>query len=130
MGRKPIERKYLKPTDGRKNNGRKKGENYKKPTVSKSSMNKAKKERISQYAIKAMTEVFGSEREAFQALAEKAKEGSFPHMKLFLEYAYGKPEDLVSGETKKGATFNIQNIFTGTSTAEGAEESDFEIVEE
>ena len=131
MGRKPIERKYLKPTDGRKNNGRAKGDRYKKPKLSRSSLNKAKKERISLYAINAMKEVFGSEKEAFQDLAEKAKDGSFPHMKLFLEYAYGKPEDLVSGEAKgRGQTFNIQNIFTGTSSLEGAEESDFQIIEE
>ncbi len=29
MGRKPKERKYVKPTDGRQNNGRKRGEKVK-----------------------------------------------------------------------------------------------------
>lgn len=130
MGRKPIERKYLKPTDGRKNNGRSKGEVYKKPKLPRTHTNKAKKERISAYAIHAMKEVFGSEKEAFQELATKAKDGSFPHMKLFLEYAYGKPEDLVSGEAKKGATFNIQNIFTGNATATTQDDTEFEVVED
>lgn len=132
MGRKPIERKYIKPTDGRKNNGRQKGDNYKKPRVRTSSaMNKAKKERINLYAVNSMTTVFGSEKEAFESLAQLAKDGSFPHMKLLLEYAYGKPEDLVPSDGKKnGATFNIQNIFTGNSTAMSEDDTEFEVVED
>jgi len=131
MGRKPIERKYLKPTDGRKNNGRSKGETYKKSTTPKVYTNKAKKERITAYAVNAMKDIFGSEKEAFQDLAEKAKEGSFPHMKLFLEYAYGKPEDLVASDDKgRGQTFNIQNIFTGNSTATTQDDTEFEVVED
>lgn len=132
MGRKPIERKYLKPTDGRKNNGRKKGDNYKKPVVrGTSAMNKAKKERINKYAVNSMTSVFGSEKEAFESLAQLAKDGSFPHMKLLLEYAYGKPEDLVASDNKgRGQTFNIQNIFTGSASKSETEDTDFEMVED
>ena len=131
MGRKPIERKYLKPTDGRKNNGRSKGEVYKKPATPKTYTNKAKKERISSYAIHAMKETFGTEKGAFLELAKQAKEGSFPHMKLFLEYAYGKPEDLVASDNKgRGQTFNIQNIFTGNSTATTQDDTEFEVVED
>lgn len=133
MGRKPIERKYIKSNDGRQNNGKKKGQKNNKPVeATPRNLNKAKKERISLYAINAMRTVFGSEKEAFESLAEQARDGSFAHIKLLLEYAYGKPEDLVSGDAKKGSTFNIQNIFTGTEPKkkDDAEETDFEIVEE
>lgn len=131
MGRKPIERKYIKSNDGRQNNGRKKGQKNKPVEATPRRLNKAKKERIALYAVNAMRSVFGSEKEAFESLAEKARDGSFPHFKLLLEYGYGKPEDLVSGDVKKGATFNIQNIFTGTQEKkDDTEETDFEIIEE
>ena len=131
MGRKPIERKYIKSNDGRQNNGRKKGQKNKPVEATPRRLNKAKKERIALYAVNAMRSVFGSEKEAFESLAEKARDGSFPHFKLLLEYGYGKPEDLVSGDVKKGATFNIQNIFTGTQEKkDDTEEGDFEIIEE
>jgi len=131
MGRKPIERKYIKSNDGRQNNGRKKGQKNTPIEATPRRLNKAKKERISLYAINSMRSIFGSEKEAFESLAEKAKDGSFPHFKLLLEYAYGKPEDLVSGDIKKGTTFNIQNIFTGSQPKEDdTEETNFEIIEE
>ena len=81
----------IKRTDGRKNNKRLEP----KPisTIKKlppARQNKAKRERISSYATNAMKEVFGSEKEAFKHLAELGKK-NFTHMKLLMEYAYGKP---------------------------------------
>lgn len=132
MGRKPIERKYIKPTDKRKNNGRKKGDTYKKPARTSGAVTKAKKARIRSYAVKAMEDVFGSQAEAMTSLAQQAKDGSFPHMKLLLEYGFGKPEDLVVSDGKgSGATFNIQNIFTGSEEVKDkTEESDYTIIDE
>ena len=115
MGRKPKERKYVKSTDGRKNNGRKRGEKVNKPIrkvmATPGAMNKAKKDRVNIYALNAMKEVFGSEEKAWESLAEKAKD-SFPHLKLLFEYKYGKPEDVVD-ETKPKVNINIKNLFAG-----------------
>tara|TARA_X000001382_G_scaffold126543_1_gene113266 strand:+ start:1511 stop:1915 length:405 start_codon:yes stop_codon:yes gene_type:complete len=113
MGRKPKERKYVKPTDGRKNNGRKRGEKVNKPiTATPSALNKAKKSRVHIYALNAMKEVFGSEEKAWESLAEKAKD-SFPHLKLLFEYKYGKPEDVGLNEGKPKVNINIKNLFAG-----------------
>jgi len=117
MGRKPKERKYVKPTDGRKNNGRKKGSKVNKPlkriTATPSALNNAKKDRMHIYALNAMTEVFGSEQAAWESLAEKAKD-SFPHLKLLFEYKYGRPEDARSEEENPKVNINIKNLFAGT----------------
>ena len=86
----------IKRTDGRKNNKRlapKPISTIKK--LSPARQNKAKRERISSYATSAMKDVFGSEKEAFKHLAELAKK-NFTHMKLLLEYAYGKPSDSIN----------------------------------
>tara|TARA_R110002074_G_scaffold196587_1_gene363404 strand:- start:816 stop:1220 length:405 start_codon:yes stop_codon:yes gene_type:complete len=113
VGRKPKERKYVKPTDGRKNNGRKRGEKVNKPIVATpSALNKAKKARVHIYALNAMKEVFGSEEKAWESLAEKAKD-SFPHLKLLFEYKYGKPEDVGLNEGKPKVNINIKNLFAG-----------------
>ena len=116
MGRKPKERKYVKPTDGRKNNGRKRGEKVNKPVkkvmATPSAMNKAKKDRVNIYALNAMKQVFGSEEAAWESLAEKAKD-SFPHLKLLFEYKYGKPEDVGLDEGKPKVNINIKNLFAG-----------------
>ena len=55
-------------------------------------LNQAKKDLIGTYALKAMKKVFGSEAEAWETLAEKAKD-SFAHMNLLFQYRYGKPMD-------------------------------------
>jgi len=116
MGRKPKERKYVKPTDGRQNNGRKRGEKVNKPVkkvmATPSAMNKAKKDRVNIYALNAMKRVFGSEEAAWESLAEKAKD-SFPHLKLLFEYKYGKPEDVGLDEGKPKVNINIKNLFAG-----------------
>jgi hypothetical protein len=91
--------KNQKPTDGRKNNKRQQSKQETREIVQKAKsmtpaqLNKAKKDRVSTYALKAMKKVFGSEAEAWETLAEKAKEGSFAHLNLLWQYKYGKPID-------------------------------------
>ena len=117
VGRRPKERKYVKPTDGRKNNGKKKGETRNRPIVATpSALNKAKKDRVHIYALNAMKKVFGSEEKAWESLAEKAKE-SFPHLKLLFEYKYGKPEDVGLNDNPK-VNINIKNLFAGNQDKE------------
>ena len=58
----------------------------------KPAMNHAKKSRKKQYAQKAIKNVFGSEVNAFESLAKKAEEGSYNHMKLLLDFAYGEDD--------------------------------------
>jgi len=86
----------IKSTDGRKGNSRKKSipilpvpdnERSNKPA-----MNQAKRSRKKQYAKKAIKNVFGSEVNAFESLAKKAEEGSYNHMKLLLDFAYGEDD--------------------------------------
>ena len=114
MGRKPKERKFVKATDGRRNNGRKKGDKVNKPVMATpSAINEAKKNRVGIYALNAMQKVFGSEEEAWASLAEQAKD-SFPHMKLLFEYKYGKPDDARIGGEKPKVNINIKNLFAGS----------------
>lgn len=114
MGRKPKEYKYVKKNDGRKNNGRRKGEGMVKKTMATPArINDAKKNRIGIYALNAMKEVFGSEEEAWRNLAEQAKD-SFAHMKLLFEYKYGKPGETIEDTKQKKIDINIKNLFTGT----------------
>ena len=114
MGRKPKEFKYIKKNDGRRNNGRKKGDRpLAKTNATPAAINEAKKDRIGIYALNAMKEVFGSEEEAWAELAKQAK-SSFAHMKLLFEYKYGKPTesvDYTSGGQK--LDIPITNIFAG-----------------
>jgi len=113
MGRKPKEFKYLKNTDGRRNNGRKKGDVIiKKENATPAALNKAKKNRSKLYAQNAMAETFGSEEAAWVHLAEMAKD-SFPHLKLLFEYKYGKAGDNLDAGTAKKMNINIKNLFTG-----------------
>jgi hypothetical protein len=60
---------------------------------------KAKRDRVESYAIAAMKEEFGSEREFFKFLAKKARE-SYTYMKLFMEYGYGKVADNIDSEKR------------------------------
>lgn len=53
---------------------------------------KADEERIRTLSVGALVKTFGSEEKAFNSIAKQAKE-SFPHLKLLLEYAYGKPKE-------------------------------------
>jgi hypothetical protein len=90
---------YIKPNDGRKHNGKNKGDtNDKTQSLAKTKitspaqLNKPKKERIAVYALNAMKKVFGSEEAAWESLAEQAQD-SFAHMNLLWQYRYGKPND-------------------------------------
>ena len=87
----------IKPTDGRKGNQRKKSipklSVPERDRSNKPAMNTAKKDRKKQYAKKAIKNVFGSEVNAFESLAKKAEEGSYNHMKLLLDFAYGDEKE-------------------------------------
>ena len=81
----------IKPTDGRKYNKRKKGQlDVVKPTTA--AINKAKRERMKEFGVKAIKKVFGSEQDFWMSLAEEAKK-NHNDRKLLLEYVYGKPKD-------------------------------------
>ena len=88
--------KEIKPTDGRKGNSRKKSiPKLPVPQLERSNkpaMNQAKKNRKKQYAKKAIKNVFGSEINAFESLAKKAEEGSYNHMKMLMDFAYGEDD--------------------------------------
>jgi hypothetical protein len=86
------ESREIKPTDGRKHNSRKKSIPLEpvpdRPRSNKPALNKAKKNRRKVYAKKAIKNIFGNEVAMFEALAKKAKEGSYNHMKLLTDMAY------------------------------------------
>ena len=126
MGRKPKQYKYVKENDGRRNNGRKQGVRnvpVVRPTSS-AAINNAKRNRIGIYALNAMAKVFGSEEEAWESLAEQAKQ-SFPHLKLLFEYKYGKPLDKPEEKQQK-VNINIKNLFTGSQEEDNTIELDNE----
>lgn len=79
--------------DGRTHNGRKTGTVVRKqPKMTPARMNKAKKNRLSVYSVNSIIKEFGSEEEFTDFLAKESR-GSFNHLKLLMDYAYGKPED-------------------------------------
>lgn len=55
---------------------------------------KADEDRIRTLSINALASVYGSEVKAFTYIAKQSKE-SFPHLKLIMEYAYGKPKEQI-----------------------------------
>jgi hypothetical protein len=101
----------IKPTDGRKYNKRlpKKVKIKGQATSVPAKMNTAKKNRIKDYSVRAIKKVFGSEQEALEVLAEQSKD-SFQHMKLLLEYAYGKAGDNTE-ENRKVSNAPVINFF-------------------
>lgn len=101
--------RHKKSEETSKNDGRKYNKRLApKPISTKDKMikpartTKAKKDRIASYAVSAMKEVFGSEKDAFIHMAELAKK-NFNQMKLLMEYAYGKPSDSIHSDSKKKA---------------------------
>lgn len=82
----------IKPTDGRRNNRRKKSiPLVKVPDMDRSNkpaMTKAKKSRKKMYAKKALKNVFGGEVEFFESIAQQAKKGSYNHQKLLADMVY------------------------------------------
>ncbi len=109
--------KNQKPTDGRKNNKRQQSKQETREIVKKAKsmtpaqLNNAKKDRVSAYALKAMKKVFGSEAEAWETLAEKAKEGSFAHLNLLWQYKYGKPIDKEANNNVSKSNAPVINFF-------------------
>tara|TARA_R110000787_G_scaffold155785_1_gene269562 strand:+ start:412 stop:792 length:381 start_codon:yes stop_codon:yes gene_type:complete len=101
----------IKSTDGRKGNSRKKSI----PTLpvpesersNKPRLNQAKKSRKKAYAKKAIKNVFGSEVNAFESLAKQAEKGSYNHMKLLFEFAYGDEKDESNGAKVQAPTINF-----------------------
>ena len=125
MGRKPKQYKYMKSNDGRKNNGRKKGETYKhlKPAAATpSALNQAKKDRIQLSALNAIVKEYGSEQDFWNFVASQSKD-SFPHLKMLMEYKYGKPEDQIYNQEKPKVNINIKNLFTGNQELPEADET-------
>lgn len=82
-----VKEEHVKYSDGRRNNGAVKGISRgqgRKP--------KAKEEEIKNFALGSMKRAFGSEKKAWEALANMSKD-SFPHLRLLWEYKYGKPKE-------------------------------------
>lgn len=79
--------------DGRKNNG---GHSTKGAAGRPS---KSDEEKVVRLALGAMTKVFGSPEKCFEHTANEAQT-SYHHLKLLLEYAFGKPKESIdhSGE--------------------------------
>ena len=93
----------LPVADGRKNNGRQPGTKIKKaPKLTPAKLNKAKRDRIKLYSVNAIRQEFGSEEEFFMHLAKESRK-SYNHLKLLMEYGYGKPEDAHSAPPQKNA---------------------------
>ena len=113
----PIPKRHsekIKPTDGRKANGKNKAGiktvQAQKKSMTPARLNQAKKDQIGTYALKAMKKVFGSEEEAWEALAEKAQE-SFAHMNLLFQYRYGKPLDKKDDDGKTQIKAPVINFY-------------------
>ena len=116
----------IKPTDGRKGNGKNK-QGIKAVQVQKANMtparlNQAKKDQIGTYALKAMKKVFGSEAEAWETLAEKAKD-SFAHMNLLFQYRYGKPMDKAPDSKQDKNNAPVINFFASPQQIHDMEET-------
>lgn len=94
----------IKSTDGRKGNSRKKSIPIlpipERERSNKPAMNSAKKSRKKAYAKKAIKNVFGSEVAMFEAIAKKALEGSYNHVKLLTDIAYDEEKDNAVGRVQ------------------------------
>lgn len=112
--RKPKNPVNLAKNDGRANNG--KGRPSSKVVKSRlqnttpAKLNQAKKEQIGVYALNAMKKVFGSEEEAWMALAEQAKD-SFAHMNLLWQYRYGKPGEAAKEDNTPKIAAPVINFY-------------------
>ena len=104
--------------DGRRNNGRKPGFKVTKKRseekLTPAKLNKAKKDRLRLYATNAIRKEFNSEEDFFVHLAKEARK-SYNHLKLLMEYTYGKPEDNQhQGGEKKAPVINFYGNPTTT----------------
>ena len=105
----------MKKTDGRKNNGQKRGDAVVRRTMATpANINKAKKNRSKMLATGAIKEVYGSEEAFWVMVAENAKESQFDR-KMILEYIYGKARDNVDASSANDKVdISIMNFFQGT----------------
>ena len=91
-----------KQGDKRRLNGAKKGENRGQGRKRKNFYEPAKKldksGKATDYALKALTSVFGSELKAWMFLADKAKKGDKQCLNLLWQYRYGKPTEKIEAE--------------------------------
>ena len=69
-----------------------------------------------------MKNVFGSEEEAWKALAEQAKD-SFAHMNLLWQYRYGKPQDGSEGNANKKLDVPVINFYASANQVEKLEDT-------
>jgi len=115
MPRKKVERKYMKSTDGRKNNGQKPGDAVLRRSLGSSSkMNVAKRNRSKLLATEAIRSVYGSEQEFWKLVAENARDSQFDR-KMIVEYVYGKPKDYIDlGGNADKVDISIMNFFEGS----------------
>jgi len=92
-----MENNNKRKNDGRKYNKRKGRVKMIKNNgqVSKPKMTKAKKDRAKQLSQKAIKNIFGSEDAIWDEVAKAAKDGSYRHLEMLMNYSYGK-----SGENR------------------------------
>lgn len=111
MAKKPKSNE-IKSTDGRKYNKRLPSKVKLKGSVTTkpAAMNQAKKDRVGKFAINAIKKVYGNEAGAMEKLAELS-EDSFQHMKLLLEYAYGKAGENVQDTAPRRTNAPVINFF-------------------
>ena len=123
MAKKPKSNE-IKSTDGRKYNKRLPSKVKLKGSVTTkpAAMNQAKKDRVGKFAINAIKKAYGSEAGAMEKLAELSAD-SFQHMKLLLEYAYGKAGENIQEQAPRRTNAPVINFFN-TQLPEGDKEED------
>ena len=128
MAKKPKSNE-IRSTDGRKYNKRLpskvklKGNETTKPAA----MNQAKKDRVGKFAVNAIKKIYGTEAGAMEKLAELSAD-SFQHMKLLLEYAYGKAGENVQDVAPRKTNAPVINFYN-TQLPEGEKTMDVEAEE-
>jgi hypothetical protein len=117
----------IKNTDGRKYNKRlpSKVKLKQSVTTKPAAMNQAKKDRVGKFAVNAIKKVYGSEAGAMEKLAELSGE-SFQHLKLLLEYAYGKAGENIQEQAPTRSNAPVINFFN-TQLPEGDKEETIDI---
>lgn len=68
---------------------------------------KADEEKIRHLGIEAIIKVFGSVEGFFEHIARESVE-SFPHLKLLMEYTYGKPKEQKDDNSNVPVIINIE----------------------
>jgi hypothetical protein len=69
-----------------------------------------------------MKNVFGSEEEAWKALAEQAKD-SFAHMNLLWQYRYGKPQDGSDNNANKKLDVPVINFYASPNQVQNLQDT-------